>query len=86
MQTVLAAKFQDKDLRAGLLATGDAYLLEHNSVKGRDKYWSDNKDGTGKNKLGKFLMDLRGECGGQGEPEPEQPVSSFTRLVKEKPD
>lgn len=64
MLAVLEAKFKDKELQAALLATKEAYLLEHNSVVDRDRYWSDNHDGTGKNMLGVSLMLLRGNLGG----------------------
>ena len=45
----------------GLLATGDHFLLEHNSVPGRDLVWSDNSDGSGTNWLGLQLMIIRDE-------------------------
>ncbi|MEM1054415.1 MAG: NADAR family protein [Bacteroidota bacterium] len=64
MDAVLASKFADADLAAALRATGDAYLLEHNSHTGRDSYWSDNCDGTGSNHLGLALMRLRATLGG----------------------
>ena len=65
MRFALHAKFQDPNLRKQLLATGTKYLVE-NSPNGHDKYWSDNGDGTGRNKLGTFLMELRAELGGAG--------------------
>ncbi|XWV26202.1 hypothetical protein QJ857_gp0874 [Tupanvirus soda lake] len=49
-----------------LLSTGSRYLVEHNPVQGRDCYWSDNRDGSGKNKLGILLMKIRGEKFGTG--------------------
>merc|ERR1719323_2938835 len=60
MMAVLAAKF-DKGTpwEEALLKTGDAFLLEHNSVTNRDKVWSDNHDGEGTNWLGLELMLLR---------------------------
>ena len=61
MLAVLQAKFQPGTwMEKALLATGDAFLLEHNSVTGRDNVWSDNHDGTGSNWLGLQLMLLRG--------------------------
>jgi ribA/ribD-fused uncharacterized protein len=67
MLKVLQAKFtQNPHLRALLLATGKAHLVEHNEVIGRDDFWSDNRDGTGKNRLGAILMDLRAQFGGHG--------------------
>jgi len=59
MQAVLDAKFQNQGLADLLRKTGDTFLLEHNSVRGRDYVWSDNHDGTGTNWLGLQLMILR---------------------------
>ena len=59
MMTALRAKFsQHEDLRALLLSTGDARLVEHTD---NDAYWGDGGDGKGKNMLGKLLMRLRDE-------------------------
>lgn len=64
MLDILRAKFnQHPDLTQRLLATGDAYLVEHTD---RDSYWADGGDGKGKNILGKLLMRLREEKGGVG--------------------
>jgi len=59
MDAVLNVKFAIPALKKALLATGDAFLLEHNEVSGRDKFWSDNYDGTGANALGWLLMRIR---------------------------
>lgn len=57
MREALRAKFtQHLDLRAALLATGDALLVEHTA---NDRFWGDGGDGKGKNWLGKLLMELR---------------------------
>jgi len=61
MRAVLDAKFQDQSLIDALLATGDSFLLEHNACVGRDVFWSDNGDGSGRNALGLQLMMLREE-------------------------
>ncbi len=67
MRRVIHAKFAPGSALAGtLLATQDAYLAEHNPVKGRDTFWSDDSDGTGRNMLGQLLMERRGELGGTG--------------------
>jgi len=67
MLEVLEAKFQQNPhLQTLLLATGKAYLVEHNEVLGRDKFWSDNHNGTGQNRLGILLMVLRKKFGGHG--------------------
>ena len=55
---VLRAKFSDPHWRAELLATGDAELVHHASW---DSYWGDGGDGSGKNKLGELLMQMRDE-------------------------
>jgi len=59
MREALRAKFtQHADLQTLLLGTGDAVLVEHTT---NDRYWGDGGDGTGKNRLGLLLMDLRAE-------------------------
>jgi N-glycosidase YbiA len=59
MLEALRAKFtQHDDLRAILLATGDAKLVEHTV---NDRYWGDGGDGSGKNRLGILLMQVRAE-------------------------
>jgi N-glycosidase YbiA len=57
MREALRAKFtQHEDLREMLLNTGDAMLVEHTA---NDRYWADGGDGTGLNRLGMLLMELR---------------------------
>lgn len=59
MMEALRAKFtQDEELKATLLGTGDAVLVEHTA---NDSYWGDGGDGRGKNRLGHLLMQLRAE-------------------------
>jgi ribA/ribD-fused uncharacterized protein len=68
MREIVRAKFnQNPDLKALLLATGDAYLVEHipRAREGRDPFWSDNFNGTGQNMLGQILMETRGVLGGR---------------------
>lgn len=61
MRTALRAKFtQHNHLRALLLDTGDARLVEHTA---RDRYWGDGGDGSGVNRLGLLLMQVRAELG-----------------------
>ena len=59
MREVLQAKFeQHPALRSLLLRTADAELIEHTR---NDGYWGDGGDGSGKNRLGQLLMELRTE-------------------------
>ncbi|HTI71469.1 MAG TPA: NADAR family protein [Candidatus Limnocylindria bacterium] len=59
MREALAAKFaQNLAIRSLLLATGDAELVEHTA---NDRYWADGGDGTGRNRLGQLLMELRSQ-------------------------
>ena len=57
MREALRAKFtQHGDLRELLLGTGEAALVEHTK---NDRYWGDGGDGSGLNRLGALLMELR---------------------------
>ncbi|WP_338421229.1 NADAR family protein [Nostoc parmelioides] len=57
MREALGAKFtQHPDLNEKLLATGNAEIVEHTT---NDSYWGDGGDGSGKNMLGKLLMETR---------------------------
>ncbi|MGY2892591.1 NADAR family protein [Deinococcus sp. UYEF24] len=59
MMDALRAKFtQHPELHALLLSTGDAELIEHTA---NDSYWADGGDGSGRNRLGELLMQLRAE-------------------------
>ncbi len=63
MLEAVRAKFtQHEDLKATLLGTGDAVLVEHTA---NDSYWGDGGDGSGKNRLGQILMQVREELRGQ---------------------
>jgi ribA/ribD-fused uncharacterized protein len=65
MRGVLTEKFsQNPDLKELLLATGNAYLVEHVPVRGRDSFWGDDFDGGGVNMLGMKLMQVRHALGG----------------------
>ena len=64
MLVLLREKFSDPHLRAALVGTGDAELVEGNDWG--DTYWgADSRTGAGTNRLGGLLMrvreDLRGE-------------------------
>jgi|SRR5580698_2097963 ribA/ribD-fused uncharacterized protein len=64
MREALEAKFtQHPKLKALLLSTGDAELVEHTR---NDAYWGDGGDGTGKNRLGQLLMELRAKFSNNG--------------------
>ena len=57
MREAVLAKFtQHKELKAILLATGEAKLVENTA---NDAYWGDGGDGSGKNMLGRILMEVR---------------------------
>lgn len=57
MREALAAKFtQHGDLRQLLLGTAPHPLVEHTK---NDRYWADGGDGTGLNRLGILLVELR---------------------------
>ena len=59
MLQALRMKFsQNPEIARDLLATGDAIIIEHTQ---NDAYWADGGDGTGKNKLGLLLMQVREE-------------------------
>ena len=59
MLRALRAKFtQHAKLERLLLDTADAELVEHTRT---DSYWADGGDGSGKNRLGELLMQLRAE-------------------------
>ena len=66
MYDILIAKFSDPELKAKLIATGDAELVEGNNW--HDNYWGVCSCGTvrcadkiGRNMLGKTLMRIRSE-------------------------
>lgn len=71
MKAVVYAKFtQHEDCKKLLLSTGDAELIEHTE---NDSYWADGGDGTGRNMLGKILMQVREQLREAEEPEKPQP-------------
>ena len=57
MRYAVREKFrQNPEILEKLIATSDAELLEHTK---NDHYWADGGDGSGKNMLGKILMETR---------------------------
>src|SRR5262249_30951784 len=59
MTEAVRAKFtQHDELRAVLLSTGNATIVEHTE---NDDYWGDGGDESGKNMLGQILMRIRSE-------------------------
>lgn len=59
MLVALRAKFgQNPELARRLCDTGQVELVEHTS---KDSYWADGGDGTGRNRLGVLLMQVRDE-------------------------
>ncbi len=57
-KAVRAKVTQHADVRETLLATGSARIVEHTT---NDRYWADGGDGSGKNMLGRILMEVRDE-------------------------
>lgn len=54
---VVEAEFkQHEELQVLLLSTEDRKIVEHTS---NDSYWGDGGDGSGKNMLGRILMEVR---------------------------
>jgi len=63
MRQALQAKFMQHDeLRQLLLSTGSAYLIEDAP---NDDYWGNGGDGSGKNMLGRLLMEVREKLKGE---------------------
>ena len=59
MRKAVRAKFtQHEDIRRLLLDTGNATIVEHTT---NDRFWGDGGDGSGKNWLGRILMEIRSE-------------------------
>lgn len=59
MRRAVLAKFEaNAEIRAILLASGDEEIVE-NAPK--DYYWGCGADGSGKNRLGQILMEVRGD-------------------------
>ena len=59
MLQALRMKFsQNPEIAKELLSTGEASIIEHTR---NDAYWADGGDGSGKNKLGLLLMQVREE-------------------------
>ena len=57
MRNAVYAKFsQNSELKSILLKTGSEYIVENTS---NDYYWGCGTNGTGKNMLGKILMEVR---------------------------
>jgi ribA/ribD-fused uncharacterized protein len=57
MRKAVLQKFRTHaEIREILLATGDEVLVENSPI---DYYWGCGKDGSGKNKLGQILMEIR---------------------------
>jgi ribA/ribD-fused uncharacterized protein len=62
MRRAVRAKFQTHaDIRAVLLGTGDRRIVENAK---NDYYWGIGADGSGKNMLGRILMEVRAELRG----------------------
>ena len=63
MRRAVRAKFEaHEDLQTLLLSTGDKKIVE---AATRDDFWGCGADGSGKNWLGRILMELRAELQAQ---------------------
>jgi len=79
MREVVYAKFsQNEDCKKTLLSTGDAILVEHTK---NDKYWADGGDGSGKNMLGKILMEVRDRVKGEISQEEQEEINNQEKLA-----
>ena len=57
MRKAVLAKFkQNEEIKKILLSTGDEIIVENTT---NDHYWGCGKDGSGKNMLGKILVEVR---------------------------
>ena len=57
MREAVTAKFTQHSAQADLLlATGESRIIEHTT---KDRYWGDGSDGSGLNRLGEILMEVR---------------------------
>jgi ribA/ribD-fused uncharacterized protein len=65
MFRAVTTKFTQHPHLGEMLATGDALLVERTE---NDSYWGDGGDGSGKNRLGQILMQVRDELRAQVEP------------------
>ncbi|MWC27338.1 NADAR family protein [Paenibacillus sp. MMS18-CY102] len=62
MRRAIAAKCeQHESVRDILVSTGNCLLIEHTK---NDSFWGDGGDGSGQNKLGQMLMEIRSELPG----------------------
>ncbi|KAG2149039.1 DUF1768-domain-containing protein [Suillus bovinus] len=76
MEVTLRLKFtQHTDLKALLLGTGDAELVENSP---RDFFWGIGADGSGRNELGKALVRVRDELRHDDKPNRVPPVKRDT--------
>ena len=66
MRRAVLAKFsQHPEARAVLLGTGEAPIIENAP---RDYYWGCGSRGTGKNRLGQILVEVRGQLRAENRP------------------
>lgn len=84
MLNILECKFmQYENLKNILLSTDDALLIEHTPIKGKDTFWADDNDGTGKNNLGIALMKTRVKLGGvKSNPKCMEKIDELYEFVK----
>ena len=82
MRRAILAKFTaHKGIRDVLLATGDEEIVE---TAPDDYFWGGGKKGTGKNRLGHILMDVREQLRLAFPAEPEAPQPADRALIENK--
>ena len=80
MAALLKRKFRDPALRAKLLATGNAKLIEGN--RWGDRFWGvDLRTGEGQNMLGRLLMAIRRQLQHEAPPQPPTPARPLTKVI-----
>lgn len=84
MRAILDIKFAQNKFSNALLATQDAFLLEHKKYNANysEPFWSDDYTGDGANNLGLMLMEIREALGGSGNPAIGVGVKEFTQQLK----
>ncbi len=65
LQGLLQTKFENPEMRTLLLSTGNAWIVEHMPSHHEDGFYGDNGNGTGRNRMGRLLMEERARIRGE---------------------